>query len=470
MGNVVDYVRREFHGFAELPFGDVDSLVLAELSYMRLSGLVPAFGEARSVATVPIRELLRAESYDDMFVSNSSDINEYRLALLRAVCESPRFRALRVGEYAERLSEREQQQFAAMTFDVGCGPVDSLYVAFRGTDGTLVGWKEDFNMAVRCPVPSQESAYRYVNSILDRSEGFLSSGDSPAVMLGGHSKGGNMAVYAAMRIAHDDIEVAGERARRLGLLPSLGGPVRGRNRRISRIFSHDGPGLPKSTVRGQAYRAIESRIRKTVPESSVVGMLLQSNAPVRIVKADAIGIMQHMGNSWQVAENGDFEQVDELTAGAQLIKRTLDGWLDTVSQEQRERARAARGDISCHQHTNIAGFKISQRTCTRPLALIAVDSRGLDPFPFETFSQAVGNMLGSSENEYLLPIILGNQVSQQGRLIGLVDGMNQLFDAFGCAIAWRNFNRERIIQQAGGQLADLIGEGCREQQVLPFLR
>lgn len=156
MGNVVDYVRREFHGFAELPFGDVDSLVLAELSYMRLSGLVPAFGEARSVATVPIRELLRAESYDDMFVSNSSDINEYRLALLRAVCESPRFRALRVGEYAERLSEREQQQFAAMTFDVGCGPVDSLYVAFRGTDGTLVGWKEDFNMAVRCPVPSQE--------------------------------------------------------------------------------------------------------------------------------------------------------------------------------------------------------------------------------------------------------------------------------------------------------------------------
>lgn len=338
MGNVVDYVRREFHGFAELPFGDVDSLVLAELSYMRLSGLVPAFGEARSVATVPIRELLRAESYDDMFVSNSFDINEYRLALLRAVCESPRFRALRVGEYAERLSEREQQQFAAMTFDVGCGPVDSLYVAFRGTDGTLVGWKEDFNMAVRCPVPSQESAYRYVNSILDRSEGFLSSGDSPAVMLGGHSKGGNMAVYAAMRIAHDDIEVAGERARRLGLLPSLGGPVRGRNRRISRIFSHDGPGLPKSTVRGQSYRAIESRIRKTVPESSVVGMLLQSNAPVRIVKADAIGIMQHMGNSWQVAENGDFEQVDELTAGAQLIKRTLDGWLDTVSQEQRERA------------------------------------------------------------------------------------------------------------------------------------
>ena len=106
MGNVLDYVRREFRGFAELPFGDVDSLVLSELSYMRLTDLVPTFGEAKSVATVPIRELLRAESYDEMFVSNSSDMNDYRLALLHAVCESPRFRALRVGEYAERLSER----------------------------------------------------------------------------------------------------------------------------------------------------------------------------------------------------------------------------------------------------------------------------------------------------------------------------------------------------------------------------
>ena len=80
MGNVLDYVRREFRGFAELPFGDVDSLVLSELSYMRLTDLVPTFGEAKSVATVSIRELLRAESYDEMFVSNSSDMNDYRLA------------------------------------------------------------------------------------------------------------------------------------------------------------------------------------------------------------------------------------------------------------------------------------------------------------------------------------------------------------------------------------------------------
>lgn len=125
-----------------------------------------------------------------------------------------------------------------MTFDLGAD--FGLYVAFRGTDGTLVGWKEDFNMAVRCPVPSQESAYRYADSILDRTERFLSAKKSPDIMIGGHSKGGNMAVYAAMQITQSDIEATNERVQRLGLLPALGGSVPGRNCRISRIFSHDG--------------------------------------------------------------------------------------------------------------------------------------------------------------------------------------------------------------------------------------
>lgn len=214
MGNVVDYVRSEFRTFGELEFSNVDSLVLSELSYMCLSGLVPAFEAAKSVATVPIARLLRAEDYPAMFASNSGDMNDYRLALLRAVCESPRFRGLRVGEYAERLDTCREQQFAAMTFDLGdcphavaspdsddsadssAGAAGLLYVAFRGTDGTLVGWKEDFNMAVRCPVPSQESAYRYVDSIMERSAGFLSVSSAPDIRIGGIPR---VAIWPHMR-------------------------------------------------------------------------------------------------------------------------------------------------------------------------------------------------------------------------------------------------------------------------------
>ena len=360
MGNVVDYVRREFRGFGELAFSNVDSLVLSELSYMRLPGLVPAFGEAKSVATVPIRDLLRAESYDEMFVSNSSEMNDYRLSLLRAVCESPRFRGLRVGEYDERLDEGEQQQFAAMTFDLGAD--FGLYVAFRGTDGTLVGWKEDFNMAVRCPVPSQESAYRYADSILDRTERFLSAKKSPDIMIGGHSKGGNMAVYAAMQITQSDIEATNERAQRLGLLPALGGSVPGRNCRISRIFSHDGPGMSQVMVHSRAYQAIAARIDKTVPESSIIGMLLQSQIKPTFVKADAISILQHMGSSWQVTQSGEFERASELTGGAQLIGKTIDGWFDRVSQEQRERAINQIYDIFAAAGYGLSLIHISEPT------------------------------------------------------------------------------------------------------------
>lgn len=157
-------------------------------------------------------------------------------------------------------------------------------------------------------------------------------------MIGGHSKGGNMAVYAAMQITQSDIEATDERAQRLGLLPALGGSVPGRNCRISRIFSHDGPGMSQVMVHSRAYQAIAARIDKTVPESSIIGMLLQSQIKPTFVKADAISILQHMGSSWQVTQSGEFERAGELTGGAQLIGKTIDGWFDRVSQEQRERA------------------------------------------------------------------------------------------------------------------------------------
>ena len=161
----------------------------------------PAFGEARSVATVPIRELLRAESYDEMFVSNSSDMNEYRLALLRAVCESPRFRALRVGEYAER-SERARpaavrrddvrrglrftRRFAVCSLPWHRWHACRMEGGFQ-YGGALPGAVPGIRVSV-CELDSgQVGRFPFVGS------------DSPAVMLGGHSKGGNMAVYAAMQ-------------------------------------------------------------------------------------------------------------------------------------------------------------------------------------------------------------------------------------------------------------------------------
>ncbi|MBT1160354.1 Mbeg1-like protein [Bifidobacterium sp. SO1] len=359
MGNILDNARTNFRGFGELPFNEVDSLVLSELAYIHMPDSVPRFGAAKTVASVPLGTALRAEDYPTMFTTGSDSVNEYRLGLLRAVCESPRYRGIRVGEYAEQLDAGDQTQFAAMTFDLtDCDGVGGalLYVAFRGTDGTLIGWKEDFNMAVRCPVPAQRSAAEYLRSIADRSAGV--PGAVPArLMVGGHSKGGNMAIYAAMRMvddaANDNDTFAPKRnvafpdhachgvddgARDGDDVRKSRSDADGRivMPRIARIFSHDGPGFDAAITASPAYRAVFDRISKTVPEASVIGMLLDDGGLGRtIVKADAIGILQHMGGSWQV-EDGRFVTASELTSGAQFADRTISTWLAGVDQRQRE--------------------------------------------------------------------------------------------------------------------------------------
>lgn len=338
MGNILDYACQEFRTFAELPFNAVDSLVLSELSYIRLPQAAPRFDAAKSVATAPLTRMLRAEDYATMFNAFSQSTNDFRRDLLRAVCESPRFRGLRVGEYCERLDLEREQQFAAMTFDVSdCEGISTLlYVAFRGTDDTLVGWKEDFNMAVQCPVPSQSAAAEYLHSVIVRSEGFLGSG-APSVMVGGHSKGGNLAVYAAMRIAQSDIDDACEHAHDFGLLPTVMTEAVGRNNRITRIFTHDGPGLPAAMVDTVAYRSVMHRIDKTVPESSIVGMLLEAAEDYTVVAAKGPGPLQHVGASWQVAD-GDFNHVAGLSSTAKLVQRTMSSWMESVPESARAAA------------------------------------------------------------------------------------------------------------------------------------
>ncbi|MEO5394138.1 Mbeg1-like protein, partial [Bifidobacterium bifidum] len=187
MGNIVDDIRANEDTFADRPFNEVDSLALAQLSYARMPVNVPRLdAEAMDVdlAMVGVRDLLRAECYDDMFGKVWSP--SMNVDLLRAMCESPRWRDLRVGGYVDEFDPETTKQFSACVFDVGDG---SSYVAFRGTDSTIVGWKEDFAMAFRRPVAAQESAARYLADIAGRRDGPL--------MVGGHSKGGNLAVYAA---------------------------------------------------------------------------------------------------------------------------------------------------------------------------------------------------------------------------------------------------------------------------------
>ena len=227
MGNIIDYARTETRSFEALPFREADALVLAQLSYdevpecvLRLDDLVAKYGTLqarakqfdirRPIASLRMRHLRIDHDVENVGLVDPQVTHDF----YHAVAANPRFSDVEMSAYCEQFDGGAQTQFAAVTFRL---PSGTLVVAFRGTDDSLVGWKEDFNMAFQYPVPAQVSAAEYLKKV-------ASLWDGP-ILLTGHSKGGNLAVYAAMN-AEDEIKD-----------------------RVERIYSLDGPGFPEEVVK-----------------------------------------------------------------------------------------------------------------------------------------------------------------------------------------------------------------------------
>ncbi len=287
----------EFSTLAEKPFGPVDSLILSQLAYINFEGLVP--GPVVSATPVRIADCLKAERFTSMFFETRDPKNNKRL--LQAVAASPRFRDIGMISFVSEFDPVSEKQFSAVTYIL---PESTEYIAFRGTDDTLIGWKEDFNMAFVYPVPSQKRALEYLLDISQRRSGKL--------MIGGHSKGGNLAVYSAFT-APQSVQ-----------------------RRILRVYDHDGPGFKVGALESEGYRRIEDRVEKTVPQSSLIGMLLEGHKKYTVVESSRFGVMQHDPFSWKVAGD-DFVTTEEVSDGAKYMNRTIRDWLDSLSQDEREK-------------------------------------------------------------------------------------------------------------------------------------
>lgn len=299
MSNILDYLSwRGDLPFTAAPFNEVDNLILSELCYLDLKNIVPT-----NAAAIPVR---LEHAYDRFFerhpigsTSMGFILPDAILTLADRARRTPRFRDICITAYANRIDQALQEQFSATTYLLGDG---SAYVAFRGTDDTLIGWKEDFNMSFTPTVPAQADAARYLDHILTNLRCPLH--------LGGHSKGGNLATYAAVYVAPE-------------LRP-----------RILDVYSNDGPGFSAALLSSEPYRAMQPKLRSIVPESSIVGMLLEHEEPYRIVKSTAKGLFQHDGFSWELV--GDhFVTLDTLSGESRLVDRTLKLWLRQIDGAQR---------------------------------------------------------------------------------------------------------------------------------------
>ena len=293
MPNLLDYIHETGdRSFRENPFSAPDSLALTQIVYMPMEGLLDGGGAAT------VRELwaFLARTYPE----GLTDPFQRKRYFFTAACAAyDRLGDVTISRYVNHIDAQQETQFCACMFTL---PDGTAYVAFRGTDLTLAGWKEDLNMSFK-RVPAQAEAIDYVQSVADAC--------SWPLMMGGHSKGGHLALFAAA---------------------SQSDAVRPR---ISRVYSFDGPGVDQQTLECEGYLDIRERVESYIPQSSVVGMLLCYHPVYRVVRSNTLGLLQHDALTWQVRD-GAFETLAGLDLGTRLTDEALRLWIDNLTLDDRQ--------------------------------------------------------------------------------------------------------------------------------------
>ena len=297
MGSMLDYL--DWRGDISLSyslFNDVDSLILSALSYVNFDGIVPAPGAGEISLSEAAGAFFAAHTEEEL--AESKTLIAYAPYILKKVVGTVRFGDMKLRSYVNIVREEENLQFSALEFVTDDGV---SFVSYRGTDDTIVGWKEDFLMSCETVV-ADKYAVDYLNLIQRNKTGQL--------RLGGHSKGGHLAIYAA---ALTDPEIAA---------------------RIEAVWSHDGPGFNEEFMKNEGLARITPKIRKFIPDTSVIGMLLENPTEPNIVVSNEKGVMQHAPLSWQIL-GASFVPAPGLSDAGQVFDDTFRSWIYSFDEEGR---------------------------------------------------------------------------------------------------------------------------------------
>ena len=294
---LMDYIEwRNDVSFRAAPFNEIDNVLLSYLAYADFGELLHEPKRHVSIETCLKRF---CEKHDMAEVRESKHFIERAPLLLEEMVRGARFRGTKVAHFREVFDKEKVQQFAALVFLL---PDGTKYVSFRGTDSSITGWKEDFLMSITAETEGAKEAVSYLNDVAASVDGDF--------ILGGHSKGGNFAMYAA---AFCEDAVKG---------------------RIRKVYNNDGPGFREEIVRSAAYRELLPKITNIVPQTSIIGRLLSNEAAHTVVKSAAAGIFQHDMTTWEVTKD-KFVRA-EPDAFSDFVEKSLGTWLETMDDEARK--------------------------------------------------------------------------------------------------------------------------------------
>ncbi len=297
MTGIIEYTLMNAHkDFDTLPFSKVDGLIFAQLAYLDYYTFVPdkqLF--ARGITFTKISE---QEGFENLFPLERTA--RKNLLLFNSMAYSKRYRNVRINYHENVFDPEKAIQFSATTFLL---PDGNACVSFRGTDSTITGWRENFDMLYNDTVPAQHLSVKYLNKVASKIKG--------KITVVGHSKGGNLAIYSSVMCSPKTKE------------------------KIIEVQTFDSPGFTEDFVTSQKYLDMENRIAKFVPEESMIGMLLSNTDSYRIVKSEGEGIHQHDPFLW-IIENNDFVTGEKIHTSAKLVTNTFKEWMKNYNPEQRQ--------------------------------------------------------------------------------------------------------------------------------------
>lgn len=294
MANVCDYIK--WRGDLDLEkseFNEIDNLILSRFSYFPFDNII----EENEVVTIKkLSERFNKQDINKLPILWKDDVDLFPL-----MGQSKRFGEMLATKYINKIDVEQEKQFSAITVLM---PDDTIFVSYRGTDNTIVGWKEDFNMSFKSHIASQISAKEYLEIIAKEYP-------DKKIRIGGHSKGGNIAVYAATFVSNEIKD------------------------RIINVYNNDGPGFCEDVIETPEYQETIKKVHTYIPQSSIIGRLMNHKEKYTVVESVQKGIMQHDLYSWQVLGK-EFITLKELTDGSEFIDKTIKEWLENVEPAKRE--------------------------------------------------------------------------------------------------------------------------------------
>ena len=290
MKNIIDYTSKKLPSFDVLPFNDIDSLILSTLSYIDFSYLMNKTKQRKfvikDIPLIPIKEGVKNLNWSSSYYT-----------LFKNIKSNARYNNLIIDNIDEVNNTKYETHFKAISFQ----SENFAYVAFMGTGIQMHDWKEDFNMAYKKPVPAHKLSKYYINKVIPKLDG--------DIYVGGHSKGGNLAIYASIYTK---------------LLNKF---------RIKKVYNFDGPGFSIDVYKSIKYKMIKKKISKIVPSSSIVGMLLLNEENYKIIKSNGVSIQQHNPFNWLIKKN-DFIYLKERSIDSRYIDKTITNWISELNDKE----------------------------------------------------------------------------------------------------------------------------------------